>query len=453
MRDQTFKNSKLSCYGITVFLLVVAITAASAQVKEITLKEAIAITLLEHPNSTIARNSASAADLKVKEARGALLPSVTLNATSDYNIKLPTTIIPAGSFSSDEIRMQMGRPFSSTATVQAELPLYDKSALTSIGISKIDKDIADLNVLKENETLLYNTARAYFEALSVIEETNLLVETKRQNEEIVKILKLRFEQGVAKKSEYDRARVNLNSVSANLKLNESRYELALNKLKNAMGIDLQNELTISYATDFPIPDNIGLQTEFDASRLVAWQLDQKSIASKEFDVKKKNAAFLPTLSLQGKYGFNTFGDSFSNAYRDPIDFSAVGVKLSIPVFSGFKKSSQLSQSKLTLSNQRLTATVNQDTYRLDYQNSAIELQSSYSNFISTKENLQLAEEVVKATTIEYREGSADLTAYMDAESSFKEAQTDYTTSLLGLFTAKLAFEKANGTLIDYLKTL
>lgn len=437
---------------ITLPVLLLRPFDSHAQV--MTLKECIHVTLQEHPNSTINRNNQRLSEEKIREARSALLPTVSVSANTDYNLKLQTSVIPAGTFGTEETRLQMGNKFSSAASVQADLDVFDQYDRIGLKASKIDKEVADLTALKENETLIYDAASAYYQVLIYREKGKLLQENKKQYQQLLDIVALRYQQGVAKKTEYDRARVNLNNILAEITLNDNNDLLALNKLKNAMGWDLQKDLLIADSVEnFSAPTALDLPSQFDTQNLLSYQIDQKNILLKELDVRQKTAAFLPTVSITAKYGATAYGGDLSSAYKQWFDYSLIGLKLSVPLYSGFKKSSQLNQSRINLENQRLTLKLNYNDYQLEHQNSGSQLLSSYNSLTSNKENLDLAKSVLEATTLEYREGTADLSTFMDAGASFKEAQTNYTTALLDFLTSQLAYERAKGTLTNYITNL
>jgi outer membrane protein TolC len=445
-------------YRQLLFLLLVTASLSfnkvSGQAKDsFSLKDCIQFTLRNHPNSSIYANNAQVSREKIRENKAAFLPSVSANTSLDYNIKLQTSVIPAGAFSPTETKLQLGNKFSTGGYLQADQTIFDKSSALAIKSSRVDKEIADLNVLKENETLIYNTASAYYEVLTYGEKGTLLRDNENQYKQLLDILKLRYEQGVVKKSEYDRSRVNLNNVQSELALNDNYLKLALNKLKNAMGLDLKAPLAIDQHVDYSAHVDLQLINELDTSKLTDFKIDQQNLSSKEIDVKKKKAAFLPTFSIYAKYGVNAYGSEFSNAFTNWFDYSAIGVKLSIPIFSGFKKSSQLKQSQLNLQTQNLTLKLNVQNYKLDFENAGNNLFSSYTSLKKNKENLDLAREVMDASAIEYREGTATLSSYLDADSSFKEAQTNYITSLLDFLTAQIALEKAKGSLTSYVTNL
>lgn len=427
-----------------------------AQDQALSLKECINYTLQQHPNSTIYQNSAKSAKEKIRESRSALLPSVSGNVGLDYNLKLATSVIPAGSFGTEETKLQMGNKFSNSAYVELDQKLFDRSAFLDVKTSKVNKEIADLNLLKENETLIYNTASAYYEVLTYAEKGKLLRESEKRYETTVSILQLRYAQGEEKKSEYTRARVNYNNVQFEIESNNSSYKLALNKLKNSIGMDIEVPISIEDSiTDIDVkelPLAIGLN-DFDANSLLDFQIDQKNLDIKKLDIKQKRAAYLPTLSLYGKYGGNGYGSKFFPALGNWYDYSVIGVKATIPIFSGFKKQSQLAQSKLSFASMELTNKLNLQEYKLNIENASTDIVSTYTNLKKSKENLQLATEMMDASMVEYREGTASLSSLLDTDYSYKEARTNYTTSLLNYLTAQLSYYKNTGTISQFVNEI
>lgn len=429
---------------------------ASAQSQSLSLKESINYSLLHHPSSTIYQYSAQTAEEKIRESKADLLPSVSANIGLDYNIKLQTSIIPAGAFSPTETELQMGNRFSNFAYIQLDQSLFNKSSVLGLKSAKTDKEIADLNVLKQNQTLIYNTASAYYEALMYIEKGSLLRESEKQYDTIVGILKLRYEQGEVKKSEYDRARVNYNNVQLEIQANNSAYQLALNTLKNSIGLELETPITIEDSASNLDLEEVSLtfgSSVSESERVIDYYIDQKNLELSTLDVLQKKAAFLPTVSIYGKYGGNAYGSDFVPALGNWFDYSSIGVKATIPIFSGFKRESQLAQSKLNFASQELTNKLNLQTYNLNIDNASTQIVSAYTNLKKSEENLQLAREMMDASTIEYSEGTTTLSSLMDAEYSYKEARTNYTTNLLDFLNARLSYYNNTGTISQFVNEL
>jgi outer membrane protein TolC len=419
----------------------------------LSIKDCVQYALSNHENIRIYANKVAASKEKIRENRSSLLPTVSGNASMDYNLKLQTSIIPAGALSNKDLRLQMGSKFSTGAYVEADQTVFDKSSWLNVKAARIDKDIADLNFKKEQEQLIYNTVQAYYNVLSYGEKGRLLKENEAEYIQLERILKLRYEQGAVKKSEYDKAKVNLNNIQAEISSNDIYYRLAMNELKDDIGADLDTKINIDARISFQESVSPPAFGRLPLDQLTDYNIDQQNIRHQEVLMLQKKAAFLPTLSLYAKYGVNAYGSKLSNAYNDWFDYSAVGVKLSVPIFSGFKKSSQLQQNKIELDNEKLTAHLNARSYTLNYENASTSLYSSYTSLLKNKENLALAKELLSAATVSFKEGKTDLSDYLDTEYSYKESQSNYITALIDFLNARIALEKANGTLLNYVNNL
>jgi len=243
------------------------------------------------------------------------------------------------------------------------------------------------------------------------------------------------------------------NIVAEKTLAETNRELALNKLKDAMGMTLQETLTINDSLDYTrlIPDS--QKSDFDVTKLYAYRINAQKIRLQEIDVQRKKSAFIPTLSGYARYGAQSYGAQFSMAFDRWFGYSTIGLRLSVPIFSGFKRDAQLKQSQLTLLNNKQNFLINNNTLQLQYMNANTQLQKSYSDVANNKENLDLAQEVFEITNLEYQKGIGTITDLLNAEYSLKEAQNNYITSILNLLASTLNNEKAKGTLILFAEKL
>lgn len=422
---------------------------------QFSLKECILYSLENHPNSTIYTKYAELAKEKIRESKSGKLPTVSANLGLDYNVKLQTTVIPAGGLSENETKLQMGNKFSNSAVIQADQNIFNKSTSTLIKSSELEKELADLNIIKSNENIIYNTITMYYNAMILNEKTKLLQESYNQHKTLVDILKLRYQHGVAKKTEFDRAKVNFRNVESEIEINSSQYKQAINSLKNAIGFNLKDELIIDQSIakyeDFVLP--LVEEANYDTSNLIDAKIDSKNEEIKQSEIEKKKANFLPTLTANAKYGANSFGSELGSSFSNWFDYSTIGLKLNVPIFNGFKNKSLLEQSKIELSIQESISKLNEQSYQLNISSSLTQLYSSYENLNKNKENLHLAKEMIDASTVEYREGTSDLSNFLDAEYSYKEARTNYITSLLDYLNAEVDYNKSTGNINNYINTI
>ena len=78
--------------------------------------------------------------------------------------------------------------------------------------------------------------------------------------------------------------------------------------------------------------------------------------------------------------------------------------------------------------------------------SQITLKNSIDKLTFQKENMELAQEIFRVTKIKYEEGVGSNLEVVEAETAYKEAQTNYYSALYDAMIAKIDLQKAHGTL-------
>jgi outer membrane protein TolC len=435
-----------------LFTLLLAASATFAQ-KPVSLKEAINYSLEHHGSNLIYNNQGEIARQQAREALSAYLPQIGASATFDDNIKRQSTIIPGAAFGAPEdIKVQFGNKYTSMASVQLDQTLYDQGLLYGLKAAGPNTKIAELNKAQNEEDLVFRTSAAYARILILKEQQKLLDANEKQYRDLYDITKFRLEKGVAKKVDLDRVQVNLNNITAQKKTVKSGMDVAYNSLKNAMGLPLAENIVVEDSLDYrhyqPLPPaDGGVQARTD------YQLARQNILLQEIDVKRKQAAYLPTVSAYARYGGQAFGNELGKALTDWNDYSAVGLKLNIPIFSSRRRESQLKQSRIQLENARQNLKLNEQNLQLEAQNAGRQLQESTANLQINRNNLELAKSVYETGKFEYSKGVSTMSDLLNADFSYQQAQSNYMTSLLDLVSSRLEYEKAKGTLKEFINQL
>jgi outer membrane protein TolC len=446
---------KVKTLPITIVLMMVSVITQAQESKPVlfSLKESIAYSLKNNPTSTIYKNEVLIAKEKKTEALAPYLPQVNGTATFDDNLKRQVTVLPAGAFSKEEIRIQFGNQYNTNLVAQVDQVLFDRSISVAKEANRVNTLIADLKLLQNNETIVYNTIMAYYQILTFNEQEKLLVENEKKYEELLRILQLQYEKGVAKKIDYDRMRVSQNNIKSQLSLLKTNKELALNKLKYAMGMDLSNNISINDSLDYSMQVSMPVGSQLDTKNILDFKIQSNNIALQQLDVERRKFAFFPTLNAYARYGGQSFGNDFAKSFGNWFDYSSVGLKLNIPIFDGNRKKSQLAQSRLSLLNAQESLKLNERNYELQFQNANTALFRSYTSLNDNKQTLDLAGEILKNTGLQYQKGTASLTDFLNSDYSYKEAQSNYISSLLNFLTARVDFEKSQGNLSTYINQL
>lgn len=436
-------------YIVLILISMLGTFSAYSQ-KTLSLQECVDFALKNHLNNILSENEILLSKQKEREALAAYLPQVNGNITFDDNLKRQVSIIPAGAFSPTEIRLQFGTQYATSGMVQLEQTIYDKSLLVGIKAVEPNNKVAVLKKEQTQENLIYNTANAYFQVLVYVEQEKITLENEKKYRELLEILKLRVEKGVIKKTDYDRAKATLNNILSQKSIIQANKNVALNRLKNAMGMSLSELIEISEVVNYESIIQVEKDKSLDYDNLIDYKIQHQNILLQEFDVKRKQAAFLPTASMYARYGAQSFGNEFGSSFSRWFDYSSAGFKVNIPIFSGYKKNSQLQQSEMSVLNAKINLKQSTENMQLAYENSSYLLQKAQSDLKINKENLDFAKSVFESSSVEYQKGVSMLSDLLNADYSFKEAQSNYITSLVNFLGTRLEYEKSKGSLKNYI---
>ncbi len=420
---------------------------------QLSLKEAIAYGKEHSPTLVIAANDHAVAKAMAQEALSGYLPQINGAGQLDDNLKRQTTILPPGIFSSEPTAVQFGTQFNTSLSVQGEQTLIDVAQLNGIQANKPNIAMANIQEQRAEEQLIYDVARAYAEALTYREQIRLLEDNLQQYDELVPILELREAKGVAQPLDLDRTQVTQRNIRSQFTVAQAQYDIAVDRLKQVIGMPLAQPLDLTDSILDPSKVGTNRTKSFALNNLLEYKYSEQSLLLYGIDLKRRRNAFLPTLSAFGRYGAMAQGNELGSSYSNWYDFASIGLKLNVPFFSGLRRTSQIKQSELALSSAKETLKLNSSGWELNYRNADTRLTASETNVVNDAENLQLAEKLFAMTNTQYQEGLLSLSDLLTANYQLKEAQNNYTTSLLSNYLAIIELQRAQGSLIQFANAL
>jgi outer membrane protein len=438
---------------IAVSVMFIAASSLAQSDKPLSLKECIDYTLKNNPTTVIYDNQIRITEQQKMEALSGYLPQVNGSLAFDDNIKRQVTVIPAGTFGPTDSKLQFGNQYNTNAILQADQTIIDVSMMQGIKAAKPGIELAEMKKAKNEDDLIYNTASAYYLVLSLKEQLRLLSENEKKLGNLLAVQQLQLEKGIITEVSLNRVKVNYNNVVSQKKVAETNYLLALARLKNAMGIPVEKELVIADSLDHNKDVELPLTQEFNIKNKADYVILEKNLELQEIDLKRKRSAVYPTLSAYARYGANSFGSEFNKSYEQFYDYTSVGLKLNVPLFSGMRRHSQTAQSELNLVNARQNMIINSENMKLQYQSSNTQVLSYYTNLQNNKSNIELAKEVFESTSKQYIKGTATLTDFLNADYAYKEAQSNYLNALLNYLTARIDVERSKGTIKQFVNQL
>jgi len=449
---------------ITVFLA--SLTFISFGQQSMTLKQCIGYGLKNHLSVKVYDNDIEQSRQKANEALADYLPQVSINGNLDRNLKVQSNILslssadgsaipgmPAGS--NGDMIIKLGTPYASGFSGELDQQIYNQAKLVGIKASEPNKQLAQMNKQANDENIIYSIASAYFQIIVLQKQLELQTDEKARYEKLLGVAQLRFNQGVAKKVDLLQVQVDLNNIVSQIATTQNNLSYSYNVLKNYMGLpqsavvglsDTSRWLTFTTEPNPYIP-------EFNYAATTTYLQQQAQISLYDFNRKNIKAGAYPSLSAYARYGANGFGNSFGDAYGKFYDYSAIGLKLTWNIFTGLRRSAQYKEATIDFENALNNLKLNEDNQNLQFQNAIVSIHRTDSSVSVNRDNMRLAREVYDNNQLAYQQGTADLSALLNAENSYKDAQNNYLQSLLDYYKAQLDVNKSAGTLKKYFNEL
>lgn len=444
MKRKTISARKLKI-GIAAAFMIFGSTSVFAQ-QQISLQDAIKRALENKAEAKKAALQIKKAEAKIDEARAGALPQISVTAGLTYNPVIQESLLE---FGGERIRAKLGQPWQTNATAQVTQAIFDQRVFTGLKAAKSTREFYILNAQLTNEQLIENVATAYYQVFVQEENLETVNQSYANTERVRNVIKSLVDNGLAKKIDLDRTNVQLTNIGSNKQTLINSVELSKNSLKFYMGIPIETEITLEEKTIQPRPEL--LASNVDLNNRSEIRVLEKNRELLVFNKKATEAYLYPTVNLVANYGWGATGAKFplTNGLQNGVlwsDFSAVGLNVNIPIFTGGATKSKIAQAQIDIDDLDLDIENTQLQLSLDHKNAITNMENALINIESMQNNVGLAEKVQKDTQSNYQYGLATLTEVLDTENALTQAKQNYANALLDYKQAEIKLIKAKGEL-------
>lgn len=435
---------------LITILSFVSITNAQEKTS-LTLKDAIKYALENKAEAKKAKLEIEKGEYQIQEIRSRALPQISANGSLNYNPILQTTVIDGAAFNAPGTTIQaaFGQKWNSTAGVSLSQALFDQAVFTGLRAAKSTREFYQINNQLTEEQVIERVANNYYQIYVLRQKLALVESNLKTTTKVRDIVKGQFDNGLAKKIDLDRMTVNLSNINTQKQQIINSVQLQENALKFYIGMPIdaqidipQSEFEVTPAAFSEAP-NVANRSEY----LLLKKQEELLVLQK----KSVLAGYYPTLSLAASYNYigqgpemPWFAKPSNGVYWS--DFSSIGLNLKVPIFTGFGTKAKVNQADVELRTVQEDIKDAQLSLDLDYKNAKTQIENSIITLQNQKENMRLADEILKNINNNYLQGLASLTDLLDAENASTEAQNNYTAAILDYKLAEIKLIKSKGEL-------
>lgn len=444
----------------TIVVVLVALSlltgcAAASDTLNLTVQQAVALTLQNNPQlqQVLAKRDQAVAQVGQAEANN--WPTVTLtDSFSPWGYQSATyyglqsgTGYPSGNYTASS-----GTGVTNGLSVAVQYPLFTGGAVT-YGIKQAQSGLAalDQQVQLAKQQLKYNASAAYYTAVNgknqvVVAKSN--VDT--QNEHL-RVVNAQYSAGVVAKSDVLQTQSDLAKAMTQLIGAQNSFELSVLALKTTMNIPLDTNIVL--AEDLTIKES-----KLDAATLVDYALKNRpdyvatqiAVQADQYGLKVSQAGYYPTIALGANYS-NAYSNSSSspfktynydaNTYNSDSNQVTVSANLQYNVFDGFLVKNQVKAAEAQIAQDQQASELSRLQVILQVNQAVDQIATDLKLIAANKAYFDYATENYKINVVQYNSGVTTNLNVMSAQSDLANSQSQYWNSLYNYNShlAQLAF--------------
>lgn len=413
------------------------------------LKQAIEHATQNNYSVINANRDIEAAKQKKWETTTIGLPQINGAVGYVNNFELQKSLIPAEIFGGTPGTFQevaFGTKHSMNASATLSQLIFDGSYLVGLQSAKTYLKISENAKVKTTQEIKEIVVNSYGNVLLADESILILQKNKRILEKTLSDTKEIYKNGLIEEENVEQLQITLASINSSLENVKRQKTIANDMLKLILGINLENQLTLTDKLENLTLSNLDLavlREEFNVANNIDYQIGQNLQTSKELLLKLEKSKALPSLGAAVNFGYNAFGNEFQffTSNQKWLNYSNLGVNLNIPIFSSFGRSSRTQQAKIALEQSKTQLTETEQKLKLQFEKSKSDYEFSLEQLSTSKSNLNLAERIENKNQIKFTEGLASSFDLTKAQEQLYSAQQNYLQAMLDVINKRASLEK------------
>lgn len=398
---------------------------AVSQPQTLSLQDAVGFAVEHNKSLKASRLNIELQQKMITEAISAGIPQINANLNYQTNF--------GQSVSMGETGLSIKMEDNFTLGASASWTVLNGEWIVGIQTAKIAKTLASQQVDADALDIKSTIYNSYYTILICERLVQILQENLDNMSQILEHTQNMYNTGSVEISDVDQIRITVGQLNNSLLSMERTLDVNYNLLRIQLGLKAGTPITLTDRLDDFLGEegfaNLALK-DFDINNNLQYQLTLTQEELQKKAVSAKKWAYAPTLSAGYNYQYQIVSGGFMT-----IPHTAT-VTLSVPIFSGLQRKSQLDQEKITLQQTQLNKSLLEDQLRLNEAQYKYDLQNATENFNLQKENVEVAKSVLGHYQAKFNVGNISSLDLTQANNNYLEAENNYTSACLDLLEAQ-----------------
>lgn len=396
---------------------------ASAEVRTMTLKQAVQAAMQQSPEITLARLDEEKARLGIRVARDPFTPRLGVGSGLAYNNGMPMSI-------------EGSAPTVFQARVSQSI--WNRPQSFAVAQAREDARGASIAVTGKREEVAYRVASLFLEAERAARIGTLARKDADSQEKVLATVQAQVREGRAlplaeKTAAYQLAYAR--QLALNLETDQAAAESAL---ALALGLPAEDRIrpveAERAAPELPMSEDQALRAAIQSNKEL--RRIESQIASKQLEIRGERASRWPRVDLIAQYGlaarFNNYEDYFQKFQRHN---GQIGASFQLPILTGSGAGAQVSQTQSEAARLKVELASTRNRIVSDVQQSFRESRRAAGAADLARMDLEVAREQLSVTLAQMQEGRTGL---RDVE----QARVAENQKWIAFYDAQYAAEKA-----------
>jgi outer membrane protein TolC len=428
-----------------------------------------------------AREAHVVAQEQVSEAWSNVMPSIDLNASYQRNIAPALNFLPAAIFDptagpDDYIGVQFGADNVWNSTFAVEQPLFKPSVIVALGAAGRFELLQSEMVRGRAQSVVTQVRTSYYALLLAQEQARLTENSVNRVRESLAETKALNRAGLT--SEYDVLRLEVELANLEPNLRRARNAILQSRRQLAIHVNLPDHesLEVSGALAEIDLNDLGNNSEanreiltfnglaIDGIEGVPGALEQALVHAGELrsdlrqlelteelrhtEMRAEQATYLPEITLFGNYMVaaqsNGSPSFFGGSNGQRADSKMVGLRVSLPIFQGFRRDARIDQKRAALREAQANTSVGVEIAQSQVRTIMEGVEEAYLRATGQKLAVRQAQRGFEIATAQYSEGLGSQLELTDAEVALRQSEFNYAQAVYDYLVARAQLDEAIG---------
>ena len=441
----------------TVFVLAGASSVAAQQAAPSSLGQPVRLSLgdaarlaaRQSNGVQTAEERATEALARVRQARAALLPELSVNPllsgrtfnSVTFGIQLPAAPGQPPLFNPEGEVLGPVNTLDFRGRVQTNL--LDPSAMARVRSAQTAASAARADVSNASDIAATQAAVAYIRVLRGNAQLNARLADSTLARELLNIAQSQLEAGIGVALDVTRAQSQLALVHAQLISARNERDRSHLDLRRSLNLTLDAPVELTDSLSSAVPEDLALDEPTATARALRDRPDLRAaneqLRAARQTVTAVRAERLPSISAFGDEG--VIGKTGSNRLLPTYTY---GVQLSLPIFDGFRREGRIQEQEAVTRELDVRRRDLEQQASIDVRGALLDLASAREAVGASRERLRLAEQEVAQARERFRAGVAGNADVVNAALTLNAARSQYVDVLTSLQQARVSVARAEG---------